>query len=292
MPAKRGHSAQERAALSSVRIGDLNQASRAHRVHKTYRNYLLRIFLVIGLVVVLAIAGVFVYNSSLFTIDNVKVTGVSHLTQSDMEDLAAVPAGTTLLRVNEADIKSRLAQEAWVKSVTVKRVFPSTLELAITERSIAAVVEVPVDNAEKMENWAISSDGIWLMAIPDQGSEEAATVNPQVYTDAASVLKITGVPYGISPQVGAACTDDNVNNALAIVSGFTTSLKDQVVTVSATGTETTTLILQNGIEIAFGTATDIRNKERVCLDLMNKYAGKITYINVRVVDHPSWRTID
>ena len=253
----------------------------------------MRVFGVIALIAVLAVAGILVYNSSLFTVTKVTVSGVEHLTPSAMTDLAAVPTGTTLLRVDEAGIKARLAKEPWVKEVALKRVFPDTLEIAITERTIAAVVDVPVDNAQKMESWAISADGIWLMPIPPQGSEEAASVSPKVYEDAASALKITGVPYdsGSSPRIGGSCSNENVNNALAIVSGFTTSLKDQVRTVLATGPETTTLVLDNGVEIAFGTAEDIRDKERVCLELMDRYPGKLTYINVRVVDKPTWRTI-
>lgn len=288
----RGSQKKAPASLTSVRIGDLDQAYRAHRVKTSYRNYVMRIFGAIALVAVLFVVGILVYNSSLFTVTKVTVSGVEHLTASAMTDLAAVPTGTTLLRIDEAGIRSRLAKEPWVKEVAFKRVFPDTLELAITERSIAAIVDVPVDNAQKIETWAISADRIWLMPIPPQGSKEAAAINQRVYEDAASVLKITGVPYGISPHIGDSCEDENVNNALAIVNGFTTPLADQVRTVSATGTETTTLILENGVEIAFGTARDIRDKERVCLELMEKYEGTITYINVRVVDRPTWRLVE
>ncbi|MCL1797379.1 MAG: FtsQ-type POTRA domain-containing protein [Eggerthellaceae bacterium] len=249
-----------------------------------------KIFAGIVAAALVLMVGILVYNSSLFSVENVRVRGVEHLTPEEMTDLAAVPSNTTLLRVNEAAIKKRLAEEPWVKEVDLKRVFPDTLELVITERSIAAVVEVPIDNAQKMENWAIASDGMWLMAIPPQDSEEATLISPKVYEDAAAVLKITGVPYGVVPLVGTHCADENVNNALAIVAGFTTELADQVKTVTATGTETTTLVLYNGVEIAFGNSRDIRAKERVCLELMEKYAGSITYINVRVVDRPTWRS--
>jgi len=276
-------------SIRSVRIGDLDNAVRAKKIRSSYRSYVIRFLMLCALVVAVFVAGIVVYNSSLFTIERINVTGVEHLSTVAMTDLAAVPVGTTLLRVDDTGIKNRLAREPWVAEVAIKRVFPHTLEIVITERSIAAVVDVPVDAGQRIETWAIAADRIWLMAIPDPDSEEAALIRPKVFEDAAKVLKITGVPYGISPVVGDSCTDENVNNALAIVDGFTTALKDMVVTVTATGTETTTLILDNGVEIAFGTAKDIRDKERVCLELLEKYENSITYINVRVVEKPTWR---
>ena len=77
-----------------------------------------------------------------------------------------------------------------------------------------------------------------------------------MYEDAENVLHISDVPLGVSPEVGAHCTDANVNNALDIVSGLTTELADQVI-----------------------------------LQLMEENPGTIAYINVRVVDRPTWRSL-
>lgn len=277
-----------------MRIGDIDQAGRAQRAERTYRRYIIRIIAVIALVGALVVGGVVVYNSNLFTITNVQVTGVEHLTATEMTELASVPAGTTLLRVDATGIKERLLREAWVQDASVNRVFPDTLELAITERTIAAVVSVPVDSAQTTENWAIASDGTWLMVIPERGSDASKTISQKVYEDAEEVLHISDVPLGIAPEVGTQCTDANVNNALDIVNGLTTDLADQVKSVKATETASTVLTLENGIEIAFGeagTAEDIRTKERVILQLMEENPDSIAYINVRVVDRPTWRSL-
>lgn len=91
-------------------------------------------------------------------------------------------------------------------NVQVNRVLPDTLDLAITERTIAAVVTV-TGSDKQTENWAIASDGMWLMKIPDQNSDEGKSISQQVYTDADRVLHITDVPYGVKPQEGAYCSD-------------------------------------------------------------------------------------
>ena len=156
---------------------------------------------------------------------------------------------------------------------------------------MAAVVEVPTSDAKSTQPWAISSDGMWLMAIPDQDTQLGQSLNQRIYDDAQNALHITDVPYGTSAETGTKCTDENVNNALAIVSGMTTDLANQVKTVSATDAESTKLTLESGVEIAFGPAQSIREKERVCLQILNDNPGKVAYVNVRVVDRPTWRSL-
>lgn len=286
----RGTVGQGRSQVTSVRVGDINRADRAARAQRTYRRYLIRFGVLAACVVVLLIGWIALYNSNVFAIENVSVKGVEHLTTAEMEELAGVPEGTTLLRVDTSSIASRLLLDAWVQDVSIHRIFPNTLEIAVTERTIAAVVDVPTQDAKSTQEWAIASDGMWLMPIPDQDSEAGKKTSPQVYEDAAAVLHITDVPYGVGPSVGAYCGDANVNNALAIVDGMTTDLADQVTTVKATETESTTLILDNGIEIVFGAAEDIRDKERVCLEVMEQHPD-VVYINVRTVDSPTWRSL-
>lgn len=277
--------------VTSVRVGDVQRAERAARVRATYRRHVLRFAVVAAVAAFLVIGGMVLYFSDAFSIDEVQVEGVEHLTSTEMAALANVPSGTTLLRVDTGVIEQSLLRDAWVKSVTVKRAFPHTLQIVITERTIAAVVEVPSKNATTTQPWAIASDGMWLMGIPDQDSELGQSISQQIYEDAALVLHITDVPYGTSPETGAFCTDENVNNALDIVAGMTTELADQVVLVKATDAESTKLTLENGVEIAFGKAESIRDKERVCLKIMEQNPGAVAYINVRVVDRPTWRSL-
>ena len=184
-------------------------------------------------------------------------------------------------------------RSGWValRRLSEASIFPHTLQIVVTERTVAAVVEVPTSDAKSTQPWAISSDGMWLMAIPDQDTQLGQSLNQRIYDDAQNALHITDVPYGTSAETGTKCTDENVNNALAIVSGMTTDLANQVKTVSATDAESTKLTLESGVEIAFGPAQSIREKERVCLQILNDNPGKVAYINVRVVDRPTWRSL-
>ena len=281
--------------LESTSIGEIRRsterAERHARLQKTRRRYTRRI--VIGVLVVVAlVVGYFVLRASnAFAITNVQVVGVTHLTDDEMSQMAAVPSDTTLLRVDTDVIRNRLLKNAWVKDAEVNRVFPNTLEISVTEREIAAVVEVQPASGSNVKSWAISSDHIWLMPIPDKGSDAAKTTSPQIYEDADAALHITDVPYGTKTEIGAECIDDNVNNALDIVSGLTTELSGMIESVSAAGPVETTLMLTNGVEVAFGKAENIRDKERVILKILEDNPDGVAYINVRMVENPTWREV-
>lgn len=283
------------AQISSVRLGDLDRVHRREgrrEAARKSRSVAFKVLVALALVAVLG-GGTYagLYFSNTFAIEAVNVTGADHLTTEEMGVLAAIPQGTTLLNVDAAAIENSVVRDAWVADVKVHRVFPNTLEIAVTERKIAAVVEVVADNAKTTQMWAIASDGMWLMEIPAQDSELGQSISPQIYEDAANVLHIKNVPFGLTPEVGTYCTDGNVNNALAILDGLSTNLAEQVKTVSATDAASTQLTLENGIEIAFGTADDIREKERICLEIMAEHPDKVAYINVRVPDRPTWRAV-
>ena len=285
-----------RTVTTSVRLGDLpasrgdRRAPAARAIARPKRSGAFKAFIVaLVLVCVLGITYAALYFSGAFAITSVKVNGADHLTNDEMAILAAVPQGTTLLNVDTSSVANSVDRDAWVADVSVNRIFPDTLEINVTEREIAAIVEVAADNAKVTQMWAIASDGMWLMEIPARDSELGATISPQIYEDADRVLHITGVPFGLTPEVGTYCADGNVNNALAILDGLSTELAEQVKTVTATDAASTCLTLDNGIEIAFGTAEDIRDKERIVLQIMADNPGKVSYINVRVPDRPTWR---
>lgn len=287
----RGQSGAQARGMASVSVGELRRSERNERAQKRARNYAIRIIVVLVLLAVLALVAGIAYNSSLFSIENVDVRGVDHLTESEMSQLAAVPSDTTLLRIDTDTIKKRLLQNAWVKDVSIERAFPNTLVINVTERAVAAVVAVPQQGGKSTKRWAIASDHMWLMPIPEKDSESGKNTSEKIYEDADAALKITNVPYGTQAAIGTYCTDGNVLNALDIVSGMTTELASEVVEVSAAGADETTLMLDNGVEIAFGKAENIRDKERVVLQILKEHEGSVSYINVRTVASPTWRTV-
>lgn len=272
-------------------VSQVRNASRYRARSASSGRWKIALVLVALVAVLLGVGGAVLYNSDVLAVEQVSVSGVNHLSTEELTELAAIPEGSTLLNIDANGISSRLTSNPWVESVTVDRIPPHGINLNITERAISAVVEVTVDDSKNTERWVLAADGMWLMEIPDRDSEEGKALPEQVYQDVDSALEITDIPYGSKPEAGTFCNNANIENALAIIDGMTTELADQVKSVSAASSDSTTLTLDNGVEIAFGDDRDIRDKERVCLELLSKYPNQISYINVRTVNNPVWRSL-
>ncbi|MDR3315819.1 MAG: FtsQ-type POTRA domain-containing protein [Coriobacteriales bacterium] len=157
------------------------QKSKGRRSRHPFFTFL--IVLVVS-VLVLTVAGLITYNSSAFTIKVVKVEGAQRLPDTYLQELAAIPQGMTLLRVDTNAVALRVESDVWVESVQVKRTFPATLTLVITEQSPAAVVEIaPVTANDVYRYWLISADGHWLCSLKN-GAYELAR-NPDMITTPA-----------------------------------------------------------------------------------------------------------
>ena len=277
--------------VGSESLGDVRGA-RTARMQSRYNRYVRRIVAVVAAIVAAVLLYAVLYAAGAFPVTQVVVRGSEHMTNEEVSQAAAIPADATLLRLDTAGVVSRLESQAWIEDAAVTLIPMGTVQLDIRERTIKAVVQVPSKDGSVLEDWAIASDGVWLMRIPASESEEASLVNPNVYADAERALHITEVPYGVEPVVGETCSDANVNNALDIISGLSDELASQVTAVEASGAETATLTLSNGVQIAFGDAQDVRDKERIVNQLMQEYQDQIAYINVRSPNRPTWRALE
>lgn len=286
---------EERNSLGgSSRTSHTSQAARTQRAIKRAekrRRAKLPVIIaaiVAALAIIITLTYLIMANTNTFEIEEIEIQGTEHLTGEEVRALVTIPQGTTLLNVDTAQIAASLERDAWVSSVDVVKSFPHKLDIIVHERKIGAIVEVTTGQEQSIQRWAISDDGIWLMVIPSRTSEVGSKLAEQIYVDAEEALHIVGIPYGIDPQIGAHCTDENVNNALEIITGMTTELLDQVKLINAAEAASIVLTLDSNIEIAFGTPDNIREKERICLEIINTKPG-VVYINVRVPDRPIWR---
>ena len=282
---------QQSSRYVSRRLGDIQKQEHTTRSRNVRKGTKLRIAIIAIVLLLFVGGGIGLYLSPVFKIENINIEGAEHLTNEEMIALAAVPSDTTLLRVSTSQIQKNCERDAWIESVSVRKDFPNTLTLVVTEREIAAVVEVPSESSYSTRLWAISLDDMWLMPIPDKDSEAGQAISQQIYDDVENVMRIVDVPYSVVAEIGTYCTDSNINNAISIVSNMTTELKDEVTKVSATDSDSTTITLSNGVEVSFGTSDNLREKERIVLELLEEHEGSISYINVRSVNNPTWRSL-
>ena len=261
-------------STSGRRVGDIRAREREQRIRSHYRKFVMRIVIVVAAVLLVIFGSIFVYRSDLFHVNNVQINGVSHLTSQEITEIAAVPADSTLLRLDAAGINQRLEDNAWVQSATIHRSLPDTIVIDVTERTPGAVVRI-----NDKQTWVISTDSSWLSAATED--------------DWNNDMRIIDVSNSIAqPVSGSECTDGGIKNALAILDGISDDLKSRIQSISAESSIKTSLNLKNGITVAFGDSSNIQLKEAAINELLSQYAGKISYINVRVPASPTYRTLD
>ena len=201
----------------------------------------------------------------------VVVSGTSHLTTESVLASAAIPAGATLPKLPKPEILDRLRANPWVAEASLTRTLPGTVRITVVERAPVALVD-----AGGAELWLVSADGHWL-------SRKSAE-------DTAVVPTIREAP-GAVPLEGKVTGSAELKNALAVVAGLSPQLRGRVKTVSASTIDKTSLTLDDSIQVFVGEAKDIGKKDEIVRQILAK-EEKLVYINVRVVERPTWRGLE
>ncbi len=227
-------------------------------------------------------------DSALFSADNVIIEPSTHVSDADISNLLTVPDGTTLLNVDLANLESQIKRDPWVESLELTREFPHTLRLTIKEQELEAFVVMSSGSL----GWYLGSGGSWIepakIAVADgQSINDAALQKAR----SEGVLLITGVPATVDPQAGCAATDDVLAAVDDFRNGFSSGFSSMIVSYDASSADAISCILENGVQISLGSATNISAKEQVAQALLDKYPGQITYINVRNPSSASVRRV-
>lgn len=172
---------------------------------------------VVSCAVVVGIVAAVVVNSALFTPSTIIINGSEHVPQATVEQLIDIPAGTTLLNVNEDAIAASLTSNPWIAGVTVERSFPDTLIITPKEREVAAIAYIGASDIA----WAIGSDNTWISPMSLAVTVDASGA---IVSDGASATGSATLPKDPAATDGA--TDTGDTDAGDAASGDATSGAD------------------------------------------------------------------
>jgi cell division protein FtsQ len=212
-----------------------------------------------------------VWRAPIFSIDATTVTGAARLTTAQIVARAGVPEDATLLRLGKGDIVDRLLAEPWIAEARVVRHFPHTLGIEVVERAPVALIDAGGTNI-----WLVDGSGVWLSK---RSSADTGT------------MPVVRDIENLEPQAGTRSTSPELVNALAVLGGLSPQLRAKVRTVSAPTVDRTALILPRGVQVFFGSAEDVGKKDTVARAILSKNKN-VVYVNVRVVNRPTWRGLD
>jgi cell division protein FtsQ len=229
-----------------------------------------------GVLIVVAVIAVVwglvtVWSAPLLPVKVVQISGAGRLTTESVLASAAIPTGATLPKLPKSQIVSRLMANPWIAEVSLTRSLPGTVKISIVERTPVAIVD-----AGGAEIWLVSADGHWL------GRRSAE--------DTAALPTIREAP-GAVPIAGKTSDSKELINALAVVAGLSPELRGRVKTVTASTVDKTALTLDDSIQVFVGSADAIGKKDQLIRQILAK-EKKLVYINVRVVERPTWRGLD
>jgi cell division protein FtsQ len=219
----------------------------------------LRLRLVVALTVVVALVGFgswVVFFSSWLAADKVAVSGTTTtLSTSDVESAARVPLGTPLIRVDLSRIRTAVAALPAVKTVAVRRVWPHTVAITITERQPVA---------------CRYHDGAWQV------------LDLQGVAFRASAACPPGLPV---LAVDASSPDDLLARTAEVAAALPGELASQTRRITATTMDSIELHLKRGGLVKWGSAVDSERKVEVLTALMVN--GKASQYDVTVPSQPT-----
>ena len=243
----------------------------------------------VGVLAVVALVVVAVLSRMpVFVITGIDATASEHVSVDTIAKLAAIEDGTTLLSVDTSAVERSVRQNPWVKDVSVRRKFPDTLGITVEERKVGALVVLGSGSSV----WALGDDGVWIEPVQvDSSGSDDVTASALAKAQELGCILITNVPSSVDPAQGAQATDDTVRAVLAYQDQLPPDISSKAQVYYAASTGSTSVVLSDGLEISLGQPTDINAKAQALTEILNTYAGQLTYVNVRVPSKPSYRKV-
>lgn len=236
------------------------------------------------LAVLVAIGGYFaaraLLRTSLFSVQKFEIIGGSHYSKSALISQSGVGTGFPLTEVNPQVVARRLEQLPWDGAVTVKKMWPNTLQVSIKDRTALAVIpqsskmQLLVDSTGRVLALQPSSKGKWLpvcMMASIPSSKALAQVNGCEFQNIAAG---SFLPPSFSPLLEAAAALRA--NPVASFSELALSSSGEI-----DGR------LASGVAVRFGSVSQLNSKLRA-LQLLLSQASTAGYstIDLRVPTEP------
>jgi cell division protein FtsQ len=184
-----------------------------------------------ALVSVLAVGlGLLLYFTPIMSARSTVITGLTEISQEEVEQAAAVAPDTPLLQIDTDAVAERVATIRRVASARVQREYPSTLRITVVERVPVVVKDYP--------------DGPHLF---DRDGVDFATATPPL-----------GLPYLDTENPGP--SDPPTNAALQVLLALRPEVVGQVSRIAAPSVASITLTLFDGREVIWGTTDRTEEK--------------------------------
>lgn len=207
----------------------------------------------LGVLVALVAAVLVLLFTPVLGVRAVHVTGNHVLSARQVRQAAGIAPGTPMLRLDTNAVVSRIAALRPVASARVSRSWPSTVDIAITERTPVAVYR---DGGDR---WLVDRHGVPYLRVADRA----------------------GVPRGLPtidlPKVGP--HDAATRAVVAVATALPRSLRTRVKTITASEQGDVRFTLHDGRQVKWGSAEESARKAAVLKVLLTRKGHVYTVIS-------------
>ncbi len=201
---------------------------------------------------VLAAGGAAVVASPVFHARTIEVSGTSHLGRAEVLRLAGLAPGMNTLWLDSGAAARRLEANRWIASASVSRSLPSTVRIAVTERTPA--VEVKVGS-----RWAlVAVDGTVLDRVSDDPG-----------------LPLLDTAMGNRHRLGPSAS---------VIGAMTPWVRSRVRSVAPVRDGSLVVELSSGVRVLFGDPSDISVKDQALAGILrwlSSSQASVGYIDLR-----------
>jgi cell division protein FtsQ len=220
----------------------------------------LRITLIVASLIIVLGSGFLTLRSPLLDLDHVRVTGARQESVADVETAAKLQRGDPLLFIDTGAVSRRIERLPWVERAVVKRDFPGTLTIAITDYVPSSYVRMP--------------DGRVVLIASNGRAVAVSHSTPVVAIEIRGVAKVPAVGAVLQPPAVADVVGHLPGRLRALVSAIDVA-------------DSFALDLRNGGEVRLGSLEHLRAKGLAALGVMDHLAGApFTYIDVSAPQAP------
>ncbi|SRR5690606_18159903 len=215
-----------------------------------------------GVLAVLGASAWLVLFSEVLGVDRVEVSGVELLSAATVRQAAAVPAGQPLARVDLAGVEARVEELIEVADATVRRGWPDSVVVEVTERRAVAVVATD----ERF-----------------RGMDETGVVFRDFARQPARLPLI---------RISAGTRAEALAEAAAVLRHLPPVLDGAVDHITVRTVDDITVVLRDGRRVVWGSAEDSRNKGDVLAILLDQKTGDapVREYDVSVPGQPTTRS--
>ena len=221
--------------------------------------------LLAGFALIAAAAGAYLVarETSLFAVRSVEISGGSPRVAAHVREALRPLAGTSLLALSGADVRSRLERLPDVASADYDRDFPHTLRVAVVPAHSVAVLR------EGPRAWVVSSSG----RVVRTAGARAAPRLPRIW-----------LARGVDVQVGAQLSDADALRAVRVL-GAVRRMGFGMRLTAVRAHDQLTFVLASGLEIRFGDASWLAAKVAAVRAILPSVVGA-AYLDVSAPDRP------